>query len=123
MKSKRGMGSATKGGGCCAPCEPRKYATGSPEEGVTKDMLPWMSKANKYKQLSDEDSAEGVTKDMLPWMSKEVPKPSPRRNYGAAEGITPDMVKMLTKIRKKKPRPPRMEDYPFEPRVPRQNRR
>lgn len=45
----------------------KKYAEGSPEEGVTKDMLPWMSNMKRKK-----DASEGVTKDMLPWMSKEL---------------------------------------------------
>lgn len=43
--NKRGMGAATKGGGCCmGGMAVKKYAQGSPKEGVTKDMLPWMSK-------------------------------------------------------------------------------
>lgn len=68
-KSKRGMGAATQGGGCCMPVV-KKYAAGSPEEGVTKDMLPWMSKEIGMKRKKD--ASEGVTKDMLPWMSKEL---------------------------------------------------
>ena len=67
-KGQRGMGAATQGGGCCMPSV-RKYAEGSPKEGVTKDMLPWMSKEINKKPAS---AAEGVTKDMLPWMTKEI---------------------------------------------------
>jgi hypothetical protein len=61
----------------------KKYAEGSPKEGVTKDMLPWMSKELGKKSYG---SAEGVTKDMLPWMSKmskkkAMKKPSRRLPY------------------------------------------
>ncbi len=49
---KRGMGAATKGGGCCmGGMAVKKYAEGSPKEGVTKDMLPWMSKMSKKKAM------------------------------------------------------------------------
>ena len=88
--SKRGMGAATKGGGCCmGGMTVKKYADGSPKEGVTKDMLPWMSKELNKKSYSG--PAEGVTKDMLPWMSK--------------------MSKASSTKKKRKP--------PFEPMVPR----
>lgn len=88
--SKRGMGAATKGGGCCmGGMTVKKYADGSPKEGVTKDMLPWMSKELNKKRYSG--PAEGVTKDMLPWMSK--------------------MSKATLTKKKRKP--------PFEPMVPR----
>jgi hypothetical protein len=113
-KGQRGMGAATQGGGCCMPAV-RKYAEGSPKEGVTKDMLPWMSKELGKKPNS---SAEGVTKDMLPWMSKEIIGKKPN---SSAEGVTKDMLPWMTreikntkvKTTKKKPR-----RLPFEPMVP-----
>ena len=119
--SKRGMGAATKGGGCCmGGMAVKKYADGSPKEGVTKDMLPWMSK--------ELDKKSYITKDMMrekylkkalkqpqPWMSKELNKKS---YSGPAEGVTKDMLPWMSKMSKasstKKKRKP-----PFEPMVPR----
>ncbi len=93
--NKRGMGAATKGGGCCmGGMAVKKYAQGSPKEGVTKDMLPWMSK--ELGKKNESSPKEGVTKDMLPWMSKE---------------IGPKVTKGAKKPARRKP--------PFEPMVPR----
>lgn len=90
---KRGMGAATKGGGSCMPV---KRATGTPPkgeyaEGATPDMLSWMG---------------GVTSPMLGMVKKPpIPlktTPKATKDYGADEGITPEMVEMLNRMRKSK---------------------
>ena len=43
MKKNRGMGCATKGGGCVV----KRAGVGSAAEGVTPDMLKWMSDVTK----------------------------------------------------------------------------
>ena len=67
MKNKRGMGCATKGGGCVV----KRSGGGDAAEGVTPDMLKGMGEITApMLGLVESGPEEGVTPDMLKWMSK-----------------------------------------------------
>ena len=66
MKNKRGMGCATKDGGCVV----KRKDVADAAEGVTPDMLEGMAEITGP-MLGNVKSGpeEGVTPDMLKWMS------------------------------------------------------
>lgn len=91
MKNKRGMGCATKGGGCVV----------------------------KRKDVAD--AAEGVTPDMLEGMAEITGPMLGNVKSGPEEGVTPDMLKWMSNLSKRRQKTPTKRKggkrLPFEPMV------